>query len=57
MLAQLEAVVSKTFSDVLSVDGSGAPATDVPEAIADTGARQGGLYGVYVQDEWRVRLT
>jgi hypothetical protein len=54
MLAQQEGVVSKTFSDVLPVDASGTPTTDVPEGIADTSTRQGQLYGVYVQDEWRI---
>jgi outer membrane receptor protein involved in Fe transport len=54
MLAQEEGTTSKTFSDVLPVDASGTPTTDVPESIADTTNKQGGLYGVYVQDEWRI---
>jgi len=57
MLAQEEGVVSKTLSDVLPVDASGIPTTDVPEGIANTSAKQGGLYGVYVQDEWRILPT
>ncbi|HEX3991306.1 MAG TPA: TonB-dependent receptor, partial [Acetobacteraceae bacterium] len=57
MLAQEEGVVSKTLSDVLPVDADGSPTTDVPEGIADTSAKQGGLYGVYVQDEWRILPT
>jgi outer membrane receptor protein involved in Fe transport len=57
MLAQEEGVVSKTLSDVLPVDSAGNPTTDVPESIADTSAKQGGLYGVYVQDEWRILPT
>ncbi|HEX4365382.1 MAG TPA: TonB-dependent receptor [Rhodopila sp.] len=57
MLAQEEGVVAKTLSDVLPVDADGSPTTDVPEGIADTSAKQGGLYGVYVQDEWRILPT
>ncbi|HEY4174608.1 MAG TPA: TonB-dependent receptor, partial [Rhodopila sp.] len=57
MLAQAESVVSKTLSDVLPVDASGIPTTDVPEGIANTSAKQGGLYGIYVQDEWRMLPT
>jgi len=57
MLAQEEGVVSKTLSDVLPVDAAGNPTTGVPEGIADTSTKQGGLYGVYVQDEWRILPT
>ncbi|MEA2740494.1 MAG: hypothetical protein QOH05_3801 [Acetobacteraceae bacterium] len=57
MLAQEEGVTSKSFSDVLPVDASGTPTTDQPTAIADTARKQGGLYGVYVQDEWRILPT
>jgi outer membrane receptor protein involved in Fe transport len=54
MQVQEEAITSKTFSDVLPVDASGSPTTDVPEGLANTSAAQGKLYGVYVQDEWRI---
>ncbi|MDR3529701.1 MAG: TonB-dependent receptor [Rhodopila sp.] len=54
MLAQEEGVASKSFSDVLPVDASGTPTTDQPLGIANTSRKQGGLYGVYVQDEWRI---
>jgi outer membrane receptor protein involved in Fe transport len=54
MQVQEESIVSKTFSEVLPVDASGNPTTDVPEGIADTSPAQGQLYGVYVQDEWRI---
>jgi outer membrane receptor protein involved in Fe transport len=57
MLAQEEGTASKTFSDVLPVDASGTPTTDQPQGIADTTRKQGGLYGVYVQDEWRILPT
>ncbi len=54
MLAQEEGVGSKTFSEVLPVNASGMPTTDVPEGIPDTETKQGGLWGLYVQDEWRI---
>jgi outer membrane receptor protein involved in Fe transport len=57
MLAQVEGMTSKTFSDVLPVDATGTPTTDQPLAIADTTNKQGSLYGVYVQDEWRILPT
>jgi outer membrane cobalamin receptor len=57
LLAQAEGVVSKSFSEVLPVDAAGAPTSDVPQGISDTSAKQGGLYGVYVQDEWRILPT
>jgi outer membrane receptor protein involved in Fe transport len=53
-LAQEEGTTAKTFSDVLPVDAAGTPTTDVPEGIASTTNKQGELYGVYVQDEWRI---
>lgn len=57
LLAQLEGTASKSFSNVLPVDDIGAPTTDTPLGIADTTRKQGALYGVYVQDEWRILPT
>jgi outer membrane cobalamin receptor len=54
LLAQEEGTSAKTFSEILPVDSSGNPTTDQPEGIAATANKQGGLYGAYVQDEWRV---
>jgi outer membrane receptor protein involved in Fe transport len=54
LLAQEEGTTSKSFSQVLPVDATGTPTTDQPRGIASTGNKQGGLYGVYVQDEWRI---
>ncbi len=58
-LVEQDITGAKTFSQVLPVDGSGAQASDTPIGIADSFARTGGLYGIYVQDEWRIlpRLT
>ena len=42
------AVVSKVFP----VDADGNQTSDVPLSIADTGGRNGQLYGIYLQDEW-----
>jgi outer membrane receptor protein involved in Fe transport len=54
MQVQEEGTTSKTFSDVLPVDATGTPTTDQPTGIASTNNKQGGLFGVYVQDEWRI---
>jgi outer membrane cobalamin receptor len=54
MQAQEEGTTSKTFSEVLPVSASGIPTTDQPLGIPDTANKQGGLYGVYVQDEWKI---
>jgi hypothetical protein len=53
-LGQVETTAFDTNSFVLPVDASGAPTSDVPLSIVDNGARTGGLYGVYLQDEWRI---
>ena len=53
-LAQVERNVGKSSSLVLPVDGNGVQTTDQPFAIQDGTGKTGGLYGVYVQDEWRI---
>lgn len=53
-LLQQEITGGKTFSQVLPVDDTGTPTTDVPEGIGNSYTKTGGLYGVYVQDEWRI---
>lgn len=56
-LAQLEHTSYNTFSQVLPVDGAGAQTSDQPIGITDNGGKTGGLYGVYLQDEWRIAPT
>jgi outer membrane receptor protein involved in Fe transport len=56
-LAQLEQASSNTTSSVLPVDANGNPTTDVPINIIDNQRSSGGLYGVYVQDEWKLTPT
>jgi outer membrane receptor protein involved in Fe transport len=51
---QGERTTFNTNSAVLPVDGTGAQTSDQPIDIADGGGKTGGLYGAYVQDEWRV---
>jgi outer membrane cobalamin receptor len=53
-LAQLEHTSSDTFSLVLPVDSTGAQTADQPVGITDNSGKTGGLYGVYVQDEWKI---
>jgi outer membrane receptor protein involved in Fe transport len=51
---QGERTTFNTNSSVLPVDSTGAQTSDQPIAIADGGGKTGGLYGAYVQDEWRI---
>ncbi|MGH6812841.1 MAG: TonB-dependent receptor [Methylocella sp.] len=53
-LGQVEATAFDTTSSVLPVDAMGAQTSIAPVNIIDNGARTGGLYGVYLQDEWRI---
>ena len=53
-LAQLEQASANTTSSVLPVDANGTPTTDQPSTILGSQRNSGGLYGVYVQDEWRL---
>jgi outer membrane receptor protein involved in Fe transport len=53
-LAQVETTTFGTTSSVLPVDATGAQTSIVPVNIIDNGARTGELYGVYLQDEWRI---
>jgi TonB dependent receptor len=51
-LGEVETTAFDTTSFVLPVDATGAQTSNVPLGIVDNGARTGGLYGVYLQDEW-----
>ncbi len=53
-LGEVETTAFDTTSFVLPVDATGAQTSNVPLGIVDNGARTGGLYGIYLQDEWRV---
>ncbi len=53
-LAQIEQASANTASSVLPVDATGTPATDQPLTILDNQRNSGGLYGLYIQDEWRL---
>ena len=53
-LVQQEIGTGKTFSQVLPVDSTGTPTTGVPEGIPNSFNKTGALYGLYVQDEWRI---
>ncbi len=56
-LAQQEIATGSTLSQVLPVDDTGTPTTDMPESIGDGFKKTGVLYGLYVQDEWRILPT
>jgi hypothetical protein len=53
-LGQVETTAFDTNSFVLPIDAMWAQTSNVPFGIVDNGARTGGLYGVYLQDEWRL---
>jgi outer membrane receptor protein involved in Fe transport len=57
LLAQIEHATSATNSSVLPVDSTGTPTTDQPLSIINNQNNSGGLYGVYVQDEWKLTPT
>jgi outer membrane receptor protein involved in Fe transport len=56
-LVQREHATSLTNAQVLPVDDTGTPTTDVPTGIATGYDNVGWLYGVYVQDEWKLSPT
>ncbi|HEY2616377.1 MAG TPA: TonB-dependent receptor [Acetobacteraceae bacterium] len=56
-LAQGEGGQSDALSQVLPVDDTGTPTTDMPFVIPNNNYKAGGLYGIYIQDEWRVLPT
>jgi outer membrane receptor protein involved in Fe transport len=56
-LAQQEIATGSTLSQVLPVDDTGTPTTDMPDSIGDGFKKTGVLYGLYVQDEWHILPT
>lgn len=54
-LTQVEQATSDTTSSVLPVDASGAQTSNVALSIIENQNASGGLYGAYVQDEWRLQ--
>lgn len=56
-LLQQEMTTSNSLSQVLAVDSTGTPTTDIPESIASNTNKTGSLYGIYIQDEWRILPT
>jgi len=53
-LVQGEGTQASTQSQVLPVDATGMPTTDQPLVVGSGNYKAGGLYGMYIQDEWRV---
>ncbi|HYZ24456.1 MAG TPA: TonB-dependent receptor, partial [Rhodopila sp.] len=54
---QGERATFRTTSSVLPADADATPTSDTPFDIGQNGGKTGWLYGVYLQDEWRVRPT
>lgn len=56
-LAQGERTIARTTSSVLPVDDGGIQTTDQPLGVFDKLGKTGGLYGIYLQDEWKILPT
>jgi outer membrane receptor protein involved in Fe transport len=50
-----EHTVSNTESEVFFLNAEGAQSSDIPSTIVDGAGKTGGIYGVYLQDEWKLR--
>ena len=51
---QNEHTTSNVVSNVLPIDDDGDQTSDVPFAIVDRHGKSGQLYGLYLQDEWKL---
>jgi outer membrane receptor protein involved in Fe transport len=56
-LAQREHATASTTAQVLPVDDAGTPTSDQPIGIVNGSDQVGWLYGVYLQDEWKLTPT
>jgi outer membrane receptor protein involved in Fe transport len=56
-LAQREHATSLTNAQVLPVDGTGTPTSDQAMNIVNGADQVGWLYGIYLQDEWKLAST
>jgi outer membrane receptor protein involved in Fe transport len=56
-LAQREHATSFTNAQVLPVDGTGTPTSDQAMNIVNGADQVGWLYGIYLQDEWKLTPT
>jgi TonB-dependent receptor-like protein len=54
---QGERSTSATDSLVIALNPDGSQVSDQPTAILDSGGKTGWLYGVYLQDEWKIVPT
>ena len=55
--ATAERTISHTVSNVLALDESGAQTSQIPETITTGSGKTGGIYGIYLQDEWKLAHT
>jgi outer membrane receptor protein involved in Fe transport len=56
-LVQRERATDRTDAQVLPVDDSGTPTSDQPVGIVTGADNVGWMYGVYLQDEWKLSPT
>lgn len=57
LIAQRDRTTSKTRSQVLPVDASGAQTSTVPLVIAESGHTVGKTFSIFAQDEWKLADT
>ena len=53
-LIQGERTQGTTISSVLPADANGNQISDVPQTIYEGSSKTGEIYGIYLQDEWRI---
>ena len=49
-----ERLVSRTASSVFALDADGIQTSPFPETLSARSGRTGGVYGLYIQDEWKL---
>jgi outer membrane receptor protein involved in Fe transport len=52
-----ERTISHTVSNVLALDDAGQQLSQTPETITTASGKTGGIYGLYLQDEWKLADT
>ncbi|HEU0218474.1 MAG TPA: TonB-dependent receptor, partial [Stellaceae bacterium] len=51
---QGERSIAQSTSQVVALNDDGSQVSDIPVSIFDSGGKTGWLYGVYLQDEWKI---
>src|SRR6185437_11717208 len=57
LVMSVERTTSSVASDVFFLDAHGMQTSDIPSRIFDSSGKTGYLYGLYLQDEWKITDT